>query len=290
MNILHISKTHYCDSTLAEKIALGILLPFCLRLSTAQKGDTVHIKQGGVAVLLNYQEDLMYYLKELLLPLLAANRTENIQPEIFEFTPANTSVYADSALHEFPKAHFQGMLTSPPYPNGIDYRKMFIAEHSFIEHLYKHGVLHFEIINSHIAGTNVVKGRKTNSIQSTMAKQFLMKLRNLKLSRSARYDMDVYYLPYYNNYFSDIERLFVNVIDSLADRFLGYIVVTNNAIRKIEVPVSNFIIELWNNQGFNAECIKEKEISHIGTKNPNSKGRMARHTEHIVKVWRNIDA
>jgi hypothetical protein len=220
---------------------------------------------------------------------LVANKTEKTQSELFESASVNTSVYADSTIYEFPKTRFHGMLTSPPYPNGIDYRKMYIAEHSFIEHLYQQGVLHFEIINSHIAGTNVVRGRKTKSIQTAIANQFIMKLRNLKLGKAARYDMDVYYLPYYQNYFSDIERLFANVIKSLADQFLGYIVVSNNAIRKIEVPVSDFIIELWNNQGFNAECVKNKEISHIGNKNPHAKGRMALHTEHIVKVWRNMN-
>ena len=189
----------------------------------------------------------------------------------------------------FPKNKFHGMLTSPPYPNGSDYGKMFSAENFFINNLSSKNLVHFELIPSQIIGTNTVKGRCSEQPTIRVAKDFLGKLKNLKLNKKAKMDMASYYIPYYQNYFCDLEKAYRNISMALSDTFFGYVIVTNNAIRNIEVPVSDFIIELWQSLGFNAKCIKSKEVSHVGAKNPHARGRMSLHCEHIIQVWRDKD-
>lgn len=272
------------DKTIVEKLAIAILLPFVLNISTALKGDANHIKKGGVAVLKNYKEDYYYYLKNLLLKSL--NDVYDISNQLSNLGLEHKSIYADAKLYKFPEKIFSGMLTSPPYPNERDYAKMFIAENYFIDYLYKNSLISFSIIKNHIIGTNVVKGRKDHYIETKVAIKFIEKLKSMKLKTNEKYDMDVYYIRYYQNYFSDIESAYKNVSKSLAEDFLGYIVVTNNHIRNIEVPVSDFVIELWQNLGFTTEIVKTKEVFHVGTKNPKLKGRMAKQTEYIIKVWR----
>jgi len=274
------------DKVIIQKLSLSILLPFLLRLSTALKGDNIHIKNGGVALLKYYENDYSYYLNHMLRNRLIDIFEQHKQFKITSFELVNQSIYEDAINYSFPEKRFRGMLTSPPYPNGIDYAKMYAAENFFINFLFDINKLDFNRIAAPIIGTNVVKGRNSYNITTDVANNFLQKLKTIKLKKVPRYAMDTYYIPYFSNYFCDLERAYGNISKSLEDDFVGYIVVTNNAIRNITIPVSDFIIELWNNLGFEAKSVKEKEISHVGTKNPNAKGKMARHTEHIIKIWR----
>ena len=280
----------FTDTIIAEKVALSIMLPIVLRLSTAQKGDAAYVKRnGGVAILRGYDEDYFFYLNNMLLPFLEANFKEYSQVIWGEEKWSNTCIYGDAMSYCFPKNKFHGMLTSPPYPNGSDYGKMFSAENFFINNLSSKNLVHFGLIPSQIIGTNTVKGRCSEQPTIRVAKDFLGKLKNLKLNKKAKMDMASYYIPYYQNYFCDLEKAYRNISMALSDTFLGYVIVTNNAIRNIEVPVSDFIIELWQSLGFNAKCIKSKEVSHVGAKNPHARGRMSLHCEHIIQVWRDKD-
>ena len=284
--LLSLAGKYYSHNIDIEKIVLSILLPFCMRLSTAQKGDAMHIKSGGVAIISGYDEDFSYYLTNLLTPLIKRSE-EEIKQNSFSSMPSNSIIYGDASVFKFPSKHFNGMLTSPPYPNGVDYRKMFIVENSFIELLIESDKFHVKLIDSPIIGTNIISGRPNPNIQSQIAENFLSELAVTKLNKDAQYDMQMYYLPYLRNYFADMANAYKNISLSLADDFMGFIVVTNNAIRKKEIPVANFIVDIWcNHLNFHATIIRDKEISHIGAKNPHSKGRMARHTEYIIKVWR----
>lgn len=278
------------DTIIVEKMALAIMLPIVLRLSTAQKGDAAYVKRnGGVSILKGYDADYHFYLNNMLLPFLEDNFKEYSQVIWGEEKWGNTCIYGNAMSYNFPQDRFHGMLTSPPYPNGSDYGKMFSAENFFIDDLSRKNLIHFEIIPSQIIGTNTVKDRQAEQLTLQTAKVFLGKLRNLKLNKKAKMDMLSYYIPYYRNYFCDLEKAYRNISTALSERFLGYIIVTNNAIRNIEVPVSDFIIELWQSLGFNAKCIKSKEVSHVGAKNPHAKGRMSLHCEHIIQIWRGGD-
>lgn len=282
-----ITDRYFQDELLSEKLALAIMLPMVLRLSTAQKGDAVYIKRnGGVAILREFDEDYYYYLSHILLPFLYHEYEQYSQLSFGGNRINNTYVYDDAIAHKFPPNHFHGMLTSPPYPNGSDYGKMFSAEHYFIKKLSESGLIHFALLESQVIGSNKVTGRNGILPESKVANNFLGSLMSLKLGKKAKNDMRSYYFPYYRNYFYDVECAYRNISRSLASPFTGYIIVTNNAIRNIEVPVSDFIIEIWKNLGFEAECIKSKDVSHVGAKNPHSKGRMSLHREHIIKVWR----
>lgn len=270
----------------AEQLALALLLPFVMRLSTASKSDYAHIKHSGVALIGDYENDYNYYLS--CLPDFisgAANQTKH--NEAFK----HECHYGDAITFNFPKKRFTGMLTSPPYPNYVDYKKMFVVENAFINLLQQKGCLKTKLIDANTIGSNTVSGTKHKNVSSPMVNSFLRQLSKIKLNKKSKYDMDVYYIPYFISYFSDMELAYENVAKSLADDFCGYIIVSNNNIRNIEVPVSDFLIEFWNNKGFNAKSIDRKSVAHLGDKNKNSNGRlMSRHMEHTIEIKRQVNS
>ncbi len=97
---------------------------------------------------------------------------------------------------------------------------------------------------------------------------------------------DIYYLPFFINYFTDVEDAFANISTSLQSRFEGYLIVVNNTHRNILVPVSEMSLEIWHGLGFNACIVESNESFHIGTKNPQARGLRAQHTRYVIKIWR----
>lgn len=279
INIHILSELSDEEIEIKQKLALAILLPYIMRLSTADIGDITHVKKGGIVILKEYLDDYMYYLSNMLLTSLENVNISNVESLNHE------SIYADSSCYDFNR-NFSCVFTSPPYPNGVDYKKMFSVENAFLEILQEQNLISFNIVASPTIGTNKVSGRKREVIESRIANKFLNELDMLKLNAKQRKAMKSYYLPYYGNYFADMERAYTNINKYLDNDFVGYFIVTNNSARKIQIPVSNFIVEFWRHNGFNAKSVKERELSHIGTKNPVVRGKTALYTEHVIKVWR----
>jgi hypothetical protein len=97
----------------------------------------------------------------------------------------------------------------------------------------------------------------------------------------------VYYIPYFENYFIDLEEAYKNVSLACADSdFEGYIVVVNNTHRNLIIPVSDVVLEVWTSLGFKTEIFEANELFHIGTKNPRARGLRAKHMEYVIKIWR----
>jgi hypothetical protein len=117
-------------------------------------------------------------------------------------------------------------------------------------------------------------------------KSFYLFIANYSETKRAKMDNEVYYLPYYCNYFYGLERAYENISQYLASNFIGYIIAVNNTARKKIVPVSEFVQETWVRLGFQAKIESFKELAHVGGINPRVKGLSARHVEYTIKVYR----
>lgn len=262
----------------AEVNAISILLPFSSRLATVQNGDVQHIKRGSTAVYRHYREDFFLYLQLL-------------QQKLFSLTMQMLPTYneiqlGDSKSFDFGEERFNFMLTSPPYPNLVDYAKMFGAENALIDFLNGEGLLHLPKNLDDPIGSNVVSGKESGEIWSTSANRFIDKIISFRKTAKAADDNRVYYGPYFRNYFYNIQVAYQHISKYLAAKFTGIVVVRNNTARNYVVPAAEAIIETWRELGFNAEIEEEREMFHVGSKNPHAKGFKAKHMEYVIKVWR----
>jgi hypothetical protein len=198
----------------------------------------------------------------------------------------HTIIYADARTATLPKGRFAGILTSPPYPNHRDFATMFRPERAFLDWLDEERGTSPRQASDHIIGSNFVAGRPERHVRTKAARGFLEEVGNLKRAKQAEYDDNTYYLPFFANYFADLEDVFANISASVQSRFEGYLIVVNNTHRNILVPVSETSLEIWRTLGFDATIVESSESFHIGTKNPLARGLRARHTRYVVKIWR----
>jgi hypothetical protein len=258
----------------------ALLLPFVGRLSCSVPADIVtHVKKGGICVYREWQDDFELFLQAVIQAL----------ERIAEMTTCREHAinWGDARTFAFPKRRFGAMLTSPPYPNHRDFVSMFAPEHAFLDILKMPGGVTSRRAAEHIIGSNFVTDRPASMPSTESAKAFLGSIARLK-NRNAtaiRHDRQ-YYIPYFENYFADLEAAYKNIAPALRQRVEGYIVVVNNTHRNLLIPVSDVIMEIWRSIGFNASLSASKEAFHVGTKNPRARGLRARHTEHVVKIWR----
>ncbi|MCC7423758.1 MAG: hypothetical protein IT428_26130 [Planctomycetaceae bacterium] len=178
------------------------------------------------------------------------------------------------------------MLTSPPYPNQRDFRAILRPENEFIQQLVLAGQLPMSFSQPDSIGSVKVKGKAPAIPHSTVARNFLKRIVGLRKAKRATYDDDVYYLPYFQNYFSDLERAYSNIQKYAARDFSGYIIVVNNTHRGVVIPVADFIRDIWQTMGYHAEVARTIELSHVGAKNPRARGIRASHTEYVIHVCR----
>jgi hypothetical protein len=283
LNLYNFNKKNFdkiTDTDSVELLSLALLLPFVSRLSCSTNGDVAHIKKGGLCVYLDYIEHYKLFLNELV-----RNRINKINNGKKNLT-SHEVILGDCAQISMHGKKFNCMLTSPPYPNSRDYAKMFNPENYILDWLYENSIIKFKSPDSITIGSNVVSGRITGQVTSSIAKDFLDKIQSYKGTKKAMSDNRSYYYPYFKNYFSDIEKAYSNVSLLLDDKFEGYIVVTNNTARNFVIPVAESIIDIWRRLGFQAEIYKNIEKSHMGAKNPDAKGFKAKHMEYIIKVHR----
>lgn len=263
-----------------NQLAAALLLPFAGRLSCSVPGDiSTHTKVGGMCVFLGWESDYSAYLHAI------QNRLEHIADTAV--TRSHKVVHGDARTYKFPKSRFRAMITSPPYPNHRDFITMFAPEHALLRGWGMNGNSARNQPSEHIIGSNFVSNRPKSLPQSKTALRFLNDITRLGRNKNAEYDDKVYYIPYFENYFLDLEKAYKNVSSACADSgFEGYVVVVNNTHRNLVIPVSEVILEIWTALGFNASVSGSSELFHIGTKNPRARGLRAKHMEYVIKVWR----
>jgi hypothetical protein len=278
----HIFKTvssRSLSSKKTEELSVSIILPFVGRLSCIVPGNnTTRLKKGGICLYKDWEQDCLQYLYTLLNKLRTSAQVSKSLNHIIRMDDCRTIA--------LPQNRFSSMITSPPYPNRVDYSIMFAPENDFIAHLIEENKISMKLPSNYMIGTNVVSGRLLQKVRSKSANKFLSSIEQFKGTKKAESANRGYYLPYYANYFSDLERAYENIVLSLKKDFEGYIIVVENTARSSFIPVATSIIETWRYLGFKAEIEKKKEEFHVGTQNPRARGFKAKHTEYTIKVWR----
>lgn len=271
----------------AKEIPLAFLLPFVGRLSASSPGNMpTHVKLGGMCVYKGWREDFTSYIKVL---------TEMLKENSLVYKRRRHNVFlGDCRTIKLPKKRFSAMITSPPYPNSRDYSNMFAPENVFLTWLWENKKISKNMISERLIGSVCVSEktglykRKPEDVKSLSARKFLKAIENFKGTKKAMYDNKVYYIPYFSNYFVDLERAYENVAGALKSNFEGYIIAVNNTARNQIIPVAESIVEIWRGLGFKSKFVKglTREVFHTGGVNPRARGFKAKHTEYIIRIWR----
>ena len=262
-----------------EELSLSLLIPFVGRLSCSVPGNnSTQIKQGGVCVYKDWENDYTDYLCAL----------HAYLNDIWGGSKSNSHVVqlGDCRTIRLPEKRFSAMITSPPYPNHRDYFTMFAPENNFLDWMNSENVIGKYRLHDFVIGSNSVSGRPIPAVRSKAARRFLRALEEFRGSARAINDNRVYYVPYFTHYFHELEQSYYNIAISLRRDFEGYIIAVDNTARNMVIPVSESIIEIWENMGFKTEIIQEKEKFHLGTKNPRARGFKAKHREYTIRIWR----
>jgi len=268
-----------------HQMSMAFLLPFVGRLGSFVQGNVVtQIKPGGICVYSGWKEDFQKYI--------AALRGYLSETTRLCKQKKHSVILADARTWRARRKQFSAMITSPPYPNGRDYSKMFALENAFIEWMVSRRHIDAVALKPRLIGCSTVsekggfKKRSPEDIKSFPAREFLTFLQNYDKSKRAVEDNRVYYIPYYSNYFYDLEKAYENIAACLSSTFEGYLVAVNNTARKRIIPVAETVVEIWHNLGFNARIENTEELSHVGGMNPRVKGISSRHMEYTIKVCR----
>jgi len=277
--ILRSTVDTFGESKENQENSLSMLLPFVSRLSCFVAGaNSAHTKEGGICVYWGWEEDFELYLSCIRKNLIELS-SQPAGKKHFIF-------HGDARSVVLPKNRFSAMLTSPPYPNHRDFSSIFILEIGFLEWFsLEIGLPYFNKLSpTNIIGSNFVSGKKIIKSELAVVRKFIKSIVTLKQKKQAEYDDKIYYIPYLEMYFSDLQKAYRNISISLKNDFIGFIVVVNNTHRKRIVPVAESIIEMWQTLKFKAEIFDQYEQHHVGTMNPSAKGVSAKHTLYVIKV------
>lgn len=258
-------------------IAAAVIVPFCGRLSCyiESENNPTWVKQGSIVVYKDWENDFKNYLRALRFYLV--NITDKSVPDT-----EHKIILGDCRKIRFRDVRFHALLTSPPYPNRLDYHKMFWPETAFCDALDIPEIKPFP--PTEYIGSTVIKGTFPKRFSSKIVNEFLDYVQSLDTNESRRNDNKKYYYPYYANYFHSLYEAYKNIFVAIDSDVLGYIIVQNNHFRKKEVPVAQAVLEILKNFGFDAETIYTKEVFHTGTLNPRARGIKAKQLQFIIKV------
>lgn len=259
------------------ELTISVLLPFVSRFANYQRSSTniTHFKEGGLCSYTNWQSDFIAYLEELSRRLLE-NFTlyreiehHNILSDIMNVELTNKFAY---------------FVTSPPYPNYRDYSKLFRIENWVLDNIIYKKATNFE----RMIGSNNVSGKSYGEIYSLSANKFLFELleKSKKLQKKSKRDIEVYYHPYFCQYFYNIQEAYKKLDSMLSSKVMGYIVVNDNITRDISIPVGASICDIFSSLGYNTEDFNTSQISHYGNIGKAAKRINSHHTRHILKVWK----
>lgn len=258
-----------------RNISIAVLLPFVARFANYQRNDTnfTHFKQGGICSFVSWKNDFIEYLVTLKNKIATQEKNDT----------RHTNVLCNFTDFDIEK-RFKYFVTSPPYPNYRDYSKIFKIENWVLKNILNEDLSNLH----HMIGSDIVKGKTFGEINSQIVNNFLCKLleKSKKLSKRSKYDIEVYYYPYFALYFYQLQQIIFKLNKLLESKALGYLVVNNNITRDIEVPVGKAICEIFSNMGYEYFIIDESEIFHLGNLRRNAKRINSRHIRQIVKVWK----
>lgn len=259
------------------ELTISVLLPFVSRFANYQRSSTniTHFKEGGLCAYLNWESDFASYL-EMLSQRLLSNYTLYIETN-------HINILSDIMSVELMEKYTY-FVTSPPYPNYRDYSKLFKIENWVLDNIIYKKATNFE----RMIGSNNVSGKGYGEIFSPSANKFLSELleKSKKLQKKSKRDIEVYYHPYFCQYFYNIQEAYKRLDGMLSSNAMGYIVVNDNITRDICIPVGASICDIFASLGYNTEDFNTSQISHYGNIGKAAKRINSHHTRHILKVWK----
>jgi len=262
-----------------ETLTIALLLPFVSRFANYQKSKTniTHFKSGGFCSYINWENDFEEYLTEI---------KKKISLKLSDYNQIeHENILSDLMKFESDRK-FSIFVTSPPYPNYRDYSKIFKIENWVLDNIIFDNPTDFNMM----IGSNNVSKKPYGEILSEKANNFLAELEaksnSDKLKPKSKTDIKTYYLPYFKQYFYNIQEAYKKLDSLMTENAVGYIVVNDNITRDIIVPVRNSICDIFNNLGYESRDIDTSQISHYGNIGKSAKRINSKHTRHIIKVWK----
>jgi hypothetical protein len=257
----------------------ALMLPFVGRLACVRPSfNPAHVKRGGgICVLKDWQVDFRDYVDAVI----------SLLERLPIPSPASTThglELGDARSFRFELGAYDGLLTSPPYPNRADYASLFLPESDYLSWVRESS----DPTGQSLIGSVIVSHRSGATPSASTALRFLDEADDHARARGKRaeYDQRVYYRPYFEEYFGGLEAAWRNVATALAPEAHGFIVVVNNTHRGLVIPVAEFACEVWQGLGFDAAISDTSEHTHVGTKNPRARGVRAVHSRHVVEIGR----
>lgn len=258
-------------------LSISLLLPFVSRFANYQISSTniTHFKQGGICTYIGWVDDFIIYLITL------RNKLEQDYSCYKEIIHDNI---CSDILKVKLDTKYSCFITSPPYPNYRDYSKLFKIENWILNNVIFDQPTDFKMM----IGSNNVSGKSYGSIVSEKANLFLKELldKSKLLRKKAERDIEVYYYPYFAQYFFNIQEAYQKLNTMLTSNAVGYIVVNDNITRDIIVPVGASICDIFQNMDYNTQYYNISQISHYGNIGKSAKRMNSHHTRHILKVWK----
>ena len=265
------------DYSKNKDLSISLLLPFVSRFANYQISSTniTHFKQGGICTYMGWVDDFKIYLITL------RNKLE--QDYLCYKEIIHDNICSDILKVKL-DTKYSCFITSPPYPNYRDYSKLFKIENWILNNIIFDQPTDFKMM----IGSNNVSGKGYGSIISEKANLFLKELldKSKLLRKKAERDIEVYYYPYFAQYFFNIQEAYQKLNTMLTGNAVGYIVVNDNITRDIIVPVGASICDIFQNMDYNTQYYNISQISHYGNIGKSAKRMNSHHTRHILKVWK----
>lgn len=260
-----------------KELSIAIFLPFVSRFAHYQRSSSniTHFKEGGLCSYVNWELDFVKYLRSL---------KDLLNEEFEQYIELMHANILSDIMNADLANKYSYFVTSPPYPNYRDYSKLFRIENWVLNNIVNNSQYDFQ----RMIGSNNVSGKSYGEIESPIANSFLSELleKSKKMPKKSRNDIQVYYHPYFCQYFYNIQEAYKKIDTLLTEKAVGYIVVNDNITRDIPIPVGASICDIFASMGYQTEDFNTSHISHYGNIGKSAKRINSHHIRHILKVWK----
>ena len=199
-----------------------------------------------------FRTTLCRYLKDL-------RDLPHVQARQFQFINQDATISQTSLLPDGVSV----LLTSPPYPNRLDYIVNHLAELTVLSPLLPQAT---EQLRSRLIGTVKAVNKIVNS-RNPVGPRCLALLENIRNHPS--YASERYYYPFYRSYFDRLHRALQIVFSSGTDTFRGILVVQNSYYKELEIPLIQIVSDWSESADLKTRVISSRSTAaHIGQLSP----------------------
>ncbi len=175
------------------------------------------------------------------------------------------------------------VMTSPPFPNRVDWDRLYAPEHFFLDAV---GVPH---VKRSFVGTTMVVPYETFEPdylfvcdRSDYVRDLLDQVRDRQIKHERNSD---YYVKYFTRYFSGIFRVFDRASSALCSHGADiFYVVQDNVHRGLQIDLGRCIADSLESRGYRADVDTEWERHHLGLRNV-SKQHRAVSPKQRESIW-----